>query len=287
MSGTSHINLDEPCNLIHLYDGTLDGFFCCVYECVYSGQLPFDIVPEEEAQPSLMAQQFIATDPEKAKRVRQSIPKKISSDALELIQTVYLSCLPQKEIAMLRFLILGYREGQRTLSMLGNPEVATLFNAQRHLLSEQHLLTGFIRFSDYDGVLAATITPKNFVLPFLRGHFIGRYPNEDFMIFDKTHHAALIYQNKKSQIVALENIDFPQVSEAEEKYRALWKRFYKTVAIEARENPRCRMTHMPKRYWENMLEVQDELLPPRLAEAITDYKAALPAAKRLGLPETG
>jgi hypothetical protein len=30
------------------------------------------------------------------------------------------------------------------------------------------------------------------------------------------------------------------------------------VAIEGRENPRCRMTHMPKRYWENMVEMQEE-----------------------------
>ena len=39
------------------------------------------------------------------------------------------------------------------------------------------------------------------------------------------------------------------------RYRVLWKRFYKTIAIAARENPRCRMTHCPKRYWENMLEM--------------------------------
>ena len=43
------------------------------------------------------------------------------------------------------------------------------------------------------------------------------------------------------------------------RYRVLWKRFYKTIAIAARENPRCRMTHCPKRYWENMLEMEDEL----------------------------
>ena len=38
----------------------------------------------------------------------------------------------------------------------------------------------------------------------------------------------------------------------------LWRRFYDTVAIEARKNEKLRMTHMPKRYWGMMTEFQDE-----------------------------
>ena len=45
--------------------------------------------------------------------------------------------------------------------------------------------------------------------------------------------------------------------EAEARYRLLWKRFYDTIAIRERENPRCRMTNMPKRYWGTMTEFQD------------------------------
>ncbi len=246
-------------NKILSYDGSLAGFFCCVFESVYGRFLPFDIVPEQELQPSLMEIVYVETDRRKSARVRKSIPEKIHPDAVDLLETVFLSCLAQKELAMLRFLLLGYREGRRTMAMLGHPDVATLMQAQKHLGGEAHLLKGFIRFSDYEGFLAATITPKNFILPFLRGHFIARYPNEQFLIFDKTHKAALIYENKKSRIVSLDSIAFPAVSETEEKYRGLWKQFYKTIAIEERENPRCRMSHMPKRYWENMLEVRDEL----------------------------
>ena len=40
-------------DLVYLYDGTFDGFLCCVYESVYSRQVPADIQPEEDAQPSL------------------------------------------------------------------------------------------------------------------------------------------------------------------------------------------------------------------------------------------
>ena len=56
---------------------------------------------------------------------------------------------------------------------------------------------------------------------------------------------------------------FPHITcitpnETEAAYRLLWKRFYDTVAIRERENPKLRMTHMPKRYWSTMTEFQDD-----------------------------
>ncbi len=244
---------------VYIYDGSFLGLMCCVHASVYSGEIPVDIWAEESAPMTLLPVRRIQTDEERADRVVSSIPKKISPQALSLIQAVFLSCCEQKEILILRFLLRAYREGGRLLYSFGDADVSPLIKAERHLMGEAHLLKGFVRFSDYDGALVSVITPKNFVLPYIARHFILRYDNEDFMIFDKTHKAALIYQNKKHDIISLESVDFPAVSAEEERYRALWKRFYNTVSIEARENPRCRMSHMPKRYWENMLEVQELL----------------------------
>ena len=44
----------------------------------------------------------------------------------------------------------------------------------------------------------------------------------------------------------------------ERDFRRLWRRFYDTIAIEGRENPRCRMTQMPKQFWGTMTEFQNE-----------------------------
>ena len=243
----------------YLYDGGLAGFFCCVHEAVYQRELPFCIEPEALAQPSLLPRKYIATDRAKAARVRSSIPSKICPRALQLVENVFLTCMQERELALLRFLLLGYAEGGQVTQQLGRAEIAPLLQAERHLLGECHLLRGFVRFSDYGGALAATITPKNFVLPYIASHFINRFSGENFMIYDKTHKAALIYENRRQRILPLEDIEFPAASPEEEGYRELWKRFYNTVAIEARYNPRCRMTHMPKRYWENMTEMQERL----------------------------
>lgn len=249
----------EASGVIYLYDGGLKGLYCCVYESVYEREIPCAIIPESEDQPSLFARKRIVTDPGKASRVRASIPKKISQRALELVEHGYLTCIEDKEMAILKFLLMAYKTGRGAADMLGHPDVDRLFKAERHLMREVHLLKGFIRFSDYDSALGAVITPKNFVLPLLQKHFIMRYSQEDFIILDKVHKAALIYQDRKRQLIPVEDIRFPEVSEKEELYRGLWKQFYRTIAIEARENPRLRMTNMPKRYWENMTEMSELL----------------------------
>ena len=251
--------LTPPKDIIYLYDGSLAGFFCCVYESVYEKELPFAILPQGEAQLAMFFKKRIETDWLKAQKVRKGIAEKLTLRTLKLAENVFLSCLADKERAILRFLLLAFQEGHHVLEMLSHPDVAPLLEAERHMMSECHLLTGFVRFSDCDGKLVAAISPKNFVLPYLTDHFVGRFSNEEFMIYDKTHKAALIYQNRQSQIVPLEAEELPQASEKEENYRALWRKFYKTIAIQDRYNPKCRMTHMPKRYWENMTEMQELL----------------------------
>ena len=240
-------------DLVYLYDGTFDGFLCCVYESVYSRQVPADIQPEADAQPSLYQPCAVATDAGHAARVAASIPAKIGPEAEELVRDVFCTCLEHKELALLRFLLLGYR-CKNVCRMLGHPLVAPLLAAQQHLKHEAHLLTGFIRFTDTGAGLAAEIGPKNFVLPYLAPHFIGRFGGEQFLIYDRTHKAALVWREKRADILALDDLALPPLTAEERQYRALWRRFVKTIAVEERVNPRCQMGHMAKRYWPYMLE---------------------------------
>jgi probable DNA metabolism protein len=249
--------LAVPANVIYTYDGSFDGFLCCVFESIYLHELPIEILAEEDMLLTLMEVRSIVTDPARAERVRASIPLKISPRGLELVTTVFCSCLEHKELRLLEFLLQGYREGGTLCFKLGDAVVEPLLRAEKHLLSEAHLLKGFVRFADVGSALVGVITPKNYILPFIARHFVLRYESEQFMIFDKTNQAALVYQNGKAEILQVDKVSIPEISEHEARYQALWKQFYHTISIKGRENPRCRMTHMPKRYWENMLEVSD------------------------------
>lgn len=248
-----------PCDVVYMYDGSMPGLFCCIYESVYGHEIPFAIQAEGETQVALFFKKRVETDTDKAQKVMDAVIGKVSPRAFDLMRTVFYSCLREKEIALLRFALLAFAQGPKVMEMLAHPDVATLLEAERHLLREGHLLTGFVRFSDCDGKLVAVISPKNYILPFIAEHFADRFRNETLAIYDKTHKAALYWQVGNMELVQLEEAMFPETSGTEEQYRSLWRQFYKTVAIEDRYNPKCRMTHMPKRYWENMTEMQELL----------------------------
>lgn len=251
--------LTAPADVVFRYDGGLKGFYCCVYDSVYSGRLPAAIHPAGEGQLSLLSEHVVITDASRALRVRDAVRSRISPRAVELVETVFLSCMAEKELPMLRFLLLGFERGSSITNHVQHPDVAALLKAERHLTGEAHLLKGFVRFSDYGGRLMALIRPKNFILPFLAQHFCERLSEEAFMVYDRTNAAALIHEHGHAQIVPMEAPPALQADGTELLYRTLWKQFYKTIAIKARENPRCRMTHMPKRYWAEMTEMHELL----------------------------
>ena len=253
-------------DLIYYYDGSFEGLLCCVFRAVYQKEEPLNITPEEEAQPTLLETVFVDTEPDKAQRVLDSIPKKLGRDALRIVKLCYLSDLPDRELALLAFLRLGYQMGPAVLQMLTDVRVYKVVCAARSVSNEAHLLKGFTRFSQYGGTLVAEIAPRNQVLPILGKHFRARMPGESFLILDQTHHMALAYSGGQCQMVPMEQTQLPPPDQREQFYRQLWTRFYDTVAIESRYNPQCRMTHMPKRFWGNMTEFQEENRPRALPE---------------------
>ena len=247
---------NEPQNamVVYCYDGSFDGLLCCVYESYDKNELPADVLPEDGHLPLLLDTRAIETREERAQRVQKSIPQKMGYAALDFVRHAFLTNLPGKELLILKFLRLGFRHGRSVLSRLTDETIHTLTVAVRHLTHEAHLFQGFVRFSETGGVLTAQIEPKNIVLPLLARPFADRYPGERFLIYDKTHGMVLLYQNGKAHICAAEAFEQPQPDEEELKFRELWRLFYKTIEIKERRNPRCRMSHMPKRYWNCMTE---------------------------------
>ena len=263
------VNLAANSALTYRYDGSFEGFLCCVFESYTAHEMPAAIVGPDAPEVSLFDVKEITTDAEHADRVARSVPLRISPAADDLLRHAFLTCLPEKEMVMLRFLRQGYRYGARFLSFAGNEEVWRLTEAVKKMLHEAHLLKGFIRFSDQQGVLVTTIGPKNFVLPFLAHHFATRFPEEHILIYDENHHAALVYRPYESAVIPMDDFRAAPPDEEERKFRALWRSFYDTIEIKPRRNEKCRMTLMPKRYWSYMTEfAKDE--PPAMINTGND-----------------
>ena len=241
-------------DVIYRYDGSFDGLLCCVFASYEKKEVPSAVFAPDADQLLLLPEREIATDPEKAARVLRSIPQRLGPEAHRFIRRAFLTCLEQKELFLLRFLRMGYRLGPGVMDLLADETVGTLRKAVGALENESHLLMGFLRFSEFGGALAAEIEPKNFVLPLLAPHFCARLPGERFLIYDRTHGMALLHRPGKVAVLPADSLELPEPDETERGMRALWRLYYKTAEVEGRHNPRCRMSHMPKRYWSCMTE---------------------------------
>lgn len=250
--------MPDRSNIVYVYDGSFEGMLCCVFECFERKELPAGIFTQSELPPTLYPQRNIETEMSKFERVKKGIITKISIEAYELIVDVYFSCHPEKEWLICDFARLGFQAGRKITNCLTLDTVDAMLDAAKHLHNESHLLKGFVRFSVYDGVMVAVIEPKNFVLPTLSPHFCDRYAGETFMIYDKTHSAALVHRPREWKIIPITEFAEPEAGEDERQIRGLWKLFYDTIAIKERDNPRCRMGHMPKRYWSHLTEMQED-----------------------------
>ena len=239
-------------DVIYQYDGSLDGFLCCVYESYVYKEAPAAFCCDEDPL-SLYEVRTVITQPAYSQRVSRGIAAR-SGKALAVVRRGFLTCLPDKELHLYAFIRKLLAEGPGFMRDLSDPACYPLYRAIRHMNGELEKLRGFVRFSDYSGVLGAEIEPKNRVLPLLRGHFCQRYANEQFFIYDRTHRELLLYAGGHSRITQIENFQPVLPGEDELYFRSLWKQFFQSVAIRERENPRCQNTFMPKRYRGTMTE---------------------------------
>jgi len=254
-------------DLVYIYDGSFDGFLCCIFESYAKKEAPTAVYRDGDFAPALFDTRYIDTDAAHAKRVYRKV-NALSPGAARLLRRGFLTCMPEKELRLYALVAKLLRQGPGFLQNLSDETVYPVLKGIRFLNDECEKLRGFVRFSDLGGVLAGEIEPRNQVLPVLAGHFCARNRGQPFFLYDRTHREALLYDGAKPAIVPLDHYEMAGPDEAEARYRLLWKRFYETVAIKERENPRCQNTHLPKRYRGMMTEFQGaEYFKPLLKES--------------------
>ncbi|WP_110945300.1 DUF4130 domain-containing protein [Paenibacillus phocaensis] len=83
-------------------------------------------------------------------------------------------------------------------------------------------------------------------------------PATEYQYFaDQRRQAGVVCQKgEAAKRDVYEKLALPEAGGQELTYRRLWKRFYDTMAIRERLNPRAQMSHMPKRYWARLTEMR-------------------------------
>lgn len=197
----------------------------------------------------------------KALLVEQMIRKNLGMSAYQDIYHAALSAEPQKGSAILGTMLAARKltDSKRVMEHLSHPQVEKVFECSRNVGGEAHAYKGFLRFRELENsVLFAEIEPKNQVLTCLAPHFADRLPQENWMIYDKTHEMFVVHEAAKRWVLVwgeclqIESIN--RVSEREREFARLWKGFFETISIEERESRRRQLQHLPLRFQQNMVE---------------------------------
>ena len=257
-----------------IYDGTWEGLLSAVFAAYSRRPMPQEIVEPDSQQHFAVCYQFVKTDAAKAARVQRGIRAKLGAEAADNLWKCFLSGHPHRGNFIYHYLRLGFREGRLVVRRLTDERVAAV-NKQASLVAREarHLLQ-FIRLGETEtGVYYAEITPAYPVLPLLMPHFTARMNTQAFVIYDKTHEQAGLWNGRHWTVTDASNPLPPTYTQAEKQYRQLWKTFYDTIAITERINPKLRQNFMPKKYWRNMVEMTEA--PPIRQPVLPENKNSL------------
>lgn len=242
----------------YIYDGSFEGFLCCVYAHYYDGKATrITKMNEDSQQVFFVGQVEIETDEDKASRVYRAIEEKISRYDLRRVYRIFLCDAPGMEMTLLNYIRFGFIKGRKVSSFHGYPVVRDAELLEKKVTREQDRLRGLLRFSVLEGnVLYAEVEPDNNILELLAPHFSDRYKNEAFIIHDLKRGRAVISKDGSWYISDFSPDDVPKISANEERYRQLWRKYFDAIAIKERTNPRCQKLYMPSRYWKHLTEMQ-------------------------------
>lgn len=245
-------------DIIYLYDGTFDGFLTAVYDSYYRHEIPEAMEASDSFQQNLFCGCYtVQTDIEKAERVSKAIKNKISQKSLVYIYQAFLSDTKNKERICLEYIRTGFFYGKNVEYRLTITCVNIVMKSVRRIHYEAEQYLGFVRFSELkSGIYYSEINPKCNILPLISEHFLKRFSGTPWIIHDTGRNLCSVSNGKEYILTSANSAPTLSFSENEFMFRKLWKEFYDTTEIKQRHNERCRLSHMPKRFWRNMTEFQ-------------------------------
>lgn len=248
-------------NNIYIYDGGFISFISLVVELLKRRIVPDDIRLLNSFDKGLFdTEVFLRVELEKVNI--DLIKTKLSKQALYGIYNVFLSENNNKEMIIYNFLINYFKYGNRVFNMRRIDSVNELIKINKYVRGEAHKLKGFLRFKKMkNGFYYAEVDPTNNVIGILSIHFSKRL-REDYWIIKDTKRGIYAIYDKKRVIYLTDNEVLSlnlESYDGEEFIEDLWKTFHKTIGIKERKNRRCQQNFMPKKYWKNMLEMEDQL----------------------------
>lgn len=246
-----------------LYDGSFEGLLSAIFYVYEYSLTDVQIRSWDHAQDNLFgSSRFVDSDEEKAGRVWEGLKQRLSKTGTDQFYRSFLSEELFIEDHLLSYSRYAFASKSPIDSDFSHPAVMKLAKMAKQVGREKHRMEAFVRFQrTADDIYYAVIEPDYNVLPLIIWHFKDRYADQRWIIYDSKRKYALYYDLNTVETVEIQfnegsSAGGPGIVSHEQEglYQQLWKRYFHSVNIPARKNLKLHIRHMPKRYWNKLVE---------------------------------
>jgi probable DNA metabolism protein len=241
-----------------IYDGSFEGFLTLVFE-LFKSKENIEILKQADASGRLLFDSArIKTDEEKANRVASSLTEKLSDEVFHNILICFLSEETGIEVVLLEYIKKAFSLGADISNNFADETVKKVIDTRQKVLFEAHTMKGLLRFQMLKNeIYYAPFEPKYNITELIIGHFARRFRAQEFIIYDVSRNIA--YRNSRREVRQMDLTEIYEIEKeiTDDETASLWKKFYKTISIKERENPKLQARMMPKRYWKYLTEKEN------------------------------
>jgi probable DNA metabolism protein len=251
---------------IYVIDGSLEGLLSAVFEWFERKPGTIILQVDKYYQPdAFLNVTHVHNDSKKADRVWNGLKAKLSKGWMRRFYCTYLSETPSSLSELFDFACYVFLNREGAEANFGNRHVLAVSQTAVKVEREKHRMEAFIRFQHLaDGTFYCGIDPDFNVLPLVSKHFIERYADQKWIIYDLKRQYGLYYDLKGVKKIYLDPEELKKVkthsadllAEPEALYTTLWKDYFKSTNIASRKNTKLHVKHVPKRYWKYLTEKQ-------------------------------
>ena len=255
--------------IVFVYDGTFEGLLCAVFESYDRKLVPEKLVSAQLLSHGLFDTEIIiTTEPLKAARVWKSLQKKLSSRNKQLPFHAFLYGKEEIDQTVFSFIRLVFDTPHDVDHDYANPVVLRIKQIKRKVGLEAMRTIQFVRFQKTaDDIYFAALSPDFDVLPLATQHFLDRYKDQQWIIYDLKRDYGIYYDLNEVKEITLDTKQFSALTgkindnvmeEGEAGYQAYWQQYVKAVTIRERLNLKQQLRLMPRRYWKYLPEMKNK-----------------------------
>lgn len=251
--------------IVFSYDKSFEGLLTAVFDAYSYKKFPDVLLDVNEPLPLFYDEAFtVTTDEERSNRVWKGLQKKLPELALASLTRCWMSELPGVDELLFRYMRKAI-DAPRSIELnFGDPDVLEVAQICKKVNYERHRVMQFLRFQKAaDGTYFAALKPLYNVISLVIPYLKDRFADQRWMLYDLKREYGYYYDLTTVSEVQFEHKEEhlrsgflgDEIMDKDEKlFQQLWKTYFKSIAIQARLNPKLHRQHLPARFWKYLPE---------------------------------